>query len=70
MDSITAAKGCISAQLTLAWIRGQSRKIGRPEIIPVPGASSVERAVKNAKVVELTDEDLSEFDAILGSFEE
>lgn len=70
MDSITAAKGCISAQLTLAWIRGQSRKTGQPEIIPVPGASSVERAVENAKVVELTDEDLSEFDAILGSFEE
>lgn len=70
LDSITAAKGCTSAQLVLTWIRGQSRKPGRPAIIPVPGASSVERAVENAKVVELTDEDLSKIDAILGSFEE
>ncbi|KAH7124584.1 putative aldo/keto reductase [Dactylonectria macrodidyma] len=55
----------ITALETLTTAKG---KPGMPVIIPVSGASSVERAVENSKDVELTEEGLEEVDAILSSF--
>ena len=40
-----------------------------PTIIPIPGATTVARVEENSKVVELTDSDMDEIDAILTKFE-
>lgn len=39
-----------------------------PVIIPIPGASRVERVRENSTVVELTDADMDEVDAYLKDF--
>lgn len=70
LENLTVAKGCTTAQLALTWIKLESWKPGRPLIITVSGASSVKRALENAKDVDLTDEDMKEVDAILISFTE
>jgi len=45
-----------------------SKKPGMPVIIPIPGSSSLERIKENAKIVDLTDEDMKEIDVIQASF--
>lgn len=46
------------AQLCLAWVRCKgSGRAGRPAIVPIPGATTVERVRENAAVVELSDAD-------------
>jgi aryl-alcohol dehydrogenase-like predicted oxidoreductase len=55
---LAAAKGCTPAQLALAWL------LTRPEVIPIPGTSSVERLEENAGAVgvELAPAELDEID--------
>ena len=40
-----------------------------PEIIPIPGATTVDRVKENAVEVELTEEDMREIDSILANCE-
>ncbi len=44
---IASEKGCTPAQLALAWLLRQ------PDIIPIPGTSSLERLEENARAVEV-----------------
>jgi aryl-alcohol dehydrogenase-like predicted oxidoreductase len=40
-------KGCTPAQLALAWL------LGRPGVIPIPGTSSQDRLLENARATDL-----------------
>jgi len=57
---MAAASGCTPAQLALAWL------LTRPEVIPIPGTSSIERVSENAGTVNvrLTRAQLDELDRL------
>ena len=57
LERIAAKKGCSTAQLALAWIRYQSGRDGNPVIIPIPGATTVERVRENCELTTLSDEE-------------
>lgn len=63
-----AKKGCTPAQLAINWVLAISKRPGMPTIIPIPGATTAARVNENSKLVELTDEELAEIDAILAKF--
>ena len=69
LHKIAKQKGCTPAQLAISWTVQLSKKDGNPEIIPIPGATKEERVVENAKVIEFSNDDLGEIDAILKKFE-
>ncbi|KAJ7075152.1 NADP-dependent oxidoreductase domain-containing protein [Mycena belliarum] len=61
-------KGCTPAQLAINWTRCLSRRPGMPQIIPLPGSSNEERVRENNVLVDLTDEEMDEIDAVLEGF--
>lgn len=65
LQGIAAKKGCQPSQPTLAWLRAQGKKEGRPVIVPIPGSSSVERICENLTGVDLTGAELKELDALV-----
>lgn len=69
VEALAAKKGCTPAQLAIAWCRALSRRPGMPTIIPIPGATTVERVEENATPVELTDGEMAEIDETLARFE-
>lgn len=69
LQKIAKAKGCSAAQLAIAWVRQQSKKDGNPEIIPIPGATSVSRVEENLKQIQLSEAELSQIARVLDSFE-
>lgn len=64
VERVAARRGCTPAQVAINWVLGLSRRPGMPRIIPIPGASSPERARENAVEVELTDADMDELDRL------
>ncbi|EFQ28862.1 aldo/keto reductase [Colletotrichum graminicola] len=69
VEELARKKGVTPAQLAIGWVMALSRRPGMPEIIPIPGATTAERVNENAKLVKLTDEEMSEIDATLAKFE-
>jgi pyridoxine 4-dehydrogenase len=69
LEKIAAKKKCTSAQLALGWVRSLSKREGLPEVIPIPGATTVERVMENSIEVELTEEETKEIDSVLASCE-
>jgi pyridoxine 4-dehydrogenase len=69
IEKLAKRKGCTPAQVAINWVLAQGRKPGMPKIIPIPGAADPERIRENATLVDLTEEDLAEIDAILKGFE-
>lgn len=65
---LAAAKGCTPAQLAINWTRALSRRPGMPVIIPIPGATTVERVEENSRLVEITDDEMAQIDEILARF--
>jgi len=65
LQQLAHKKGCTPAQLALGWVRQLSGKPGLPVIIPIPGATTVERIKENMEKVDLTDSEVAEIDAIL-----
>jgi aryl-alcohol dehydrogenase-like predicted oxidoreductase len=59
---LAQAKGCTPAQLALAWLLAQG-----PDVLPIPGSTSMERMEENAAAVDvvLTPGDLAAIDAVL-----
>lgn len=57
------------AQFALAWVRTLQKRPGMPTIIPIPGATTAERVDENCMLIELTDGDMKEIDAILDKME-
>ena len=69
LGKIATKKNCTSAQLALGWLRSLSKREGMPEIIPIPGATTVERIRENSIEVEMTEQEMNEIDSILANFE-
>jgi pyridoxine 4-dehydrogenase len=69
LEKIAEKRRCTTAQLALSWLRSLSTKPGMPEVIPIPGATTVDRIKENSVEVELTDEELKEIDTVLASSE-
>lgn len=67
-DEIAKKKGCTIAQLAINWTRALARRPGMPTIIPIPGATTVDRVEENSKLVDITDEEMVEIDTILAKF--
>ncbi|KAK3341451.1 NADP-dependent oxidoreductase domain-containing protein [Lasiosphaeria hispida] len=68
VEKLAERKGCTSAQVAINWVLALSRRPGMPKIVPIPGASSVERVRENAVEIELTEDDMAEIDAIIKDF--
>jgi pyridoxine 4-dehydrogenase len=62
-------KDCTPGQVATGWALALSESEGRPKIIPIPGASKADRVRENAKVIELTAEDMKEIDHLLSQCE-
>lgn len=69
VEDLAAKKGCTPAQLALGWLNSLSRRPGMPTIIPIPGSTTVDRVTENAKLVDLTDQEMADIDATLAKFE-
>ncbi|GJC99627.1 aldo/keto reductase [Colletotrichum higginsianum] len=69
VETLARKKGVTPAQLAIGWTVALSRRPGIPMIIPIPGATTADRVNENAKLVELTDEEMAEIDATLAKFE-
>ncbi|MCJ1430069.1 Pyridoxine 4-dehydrogenase [Sticta canariensis] len=67
LEKLAKKNGCSPAQLALAWIKQLSGKPGMPEIIPIPGATTVKRVEENVQVITLKQPELEEIDKILKS---
>ncbi|RAL12317.1 aldo/keto reductase family protein [Aspergillus homomorphus CBS 101889] len=68
VEEMARKKGCTPAQLAINWTRALSRRPGMPTIIPIPGATTVERVEENSKLVDLSDEEMAQLDATLAKF--
>ena len=69
LEKIAARRNCTPAQLALGWLVSLSKKEGMPVVIPIPGATTVERVEENSTAVELSEEDLKDIDSVLAKFE-
>ncbi|KAI4234125.1 MAG: hypothetical protein LQ352_008190 [Teloschistes flavicans] len=55
LRKMAEGKGCTAAQVAIAWTRAWSGREGVGEVLPIPGATRVERVVENSKAVGLTE---------------
>lgn len=69
LEKLARRKGCTPGQIGVAWVKAQSERDGNPVIIPIPGATTVERVKENLVDVDLSENDLKEIDSILASTE-
>ena len=69
VEKLAAQKQCTPAQLALAWVRNLSKRPKTPLVVPIPGATTVEKVRENAVEVELSEADVREIDKILEGFE-
>ena len=69
LEKIAHAKKCTPAQLALSWVLSLSKRKGMPTIIPIPGASSVERVKENSVEVEISEGEMREIEAVLARCE-
>lgn len=68
VKELARTKSCTPAQLAINWTRALSRRPGMPLIIPIPGATTEARVEENCKLVEITDNEMEQIDAILAKF--
>ena len=69
VENISKNKGVTIGQLAISWVRQFSGKDGYPAVLPIPGATKVERIVENSKEVNFTKDEIAEIDSILSDFE-
>lgn len=69
VEEIAKSKNCTPAQLAINWTIALSKRPGMPEIIPIPGSTTVARVEENSKLIDITDEEMAQLDEILAKFE-
>ncbi|KAK9450233.1 NADP-dependent oxidoreductase domain-containing protein [Limtongia smithiae] len=70
VENLAKVKGVTPAQFALAWIKKHEEKIPGLTIIPIPGATKIERVQENfAKIDPLTDEEFKDIGDILQKIE-
>ena len=65
LEKLAKKKACTPAQLAIGWVMSLSQTEGRGVIIPIPGATTEERVLENAKAIRLSKDDLEEIREIL-----
>ncbi len=60
--------GATAAQVALGWIKSISGKSGLPVIIPIPGATTLERVEENVRPAQLTDAHVAAINDLLSKF--
>jgi len=68
VEKLATEKGCTPGQIAINWILAISRRSGMPKIIPIPGATSIERVKENSVEIDLTEEDMVRIDELLKRF--
>ena len=68
IEALAKRKGCTTGQIAINWVLSVAKRPGMPTIIPIPGSTNPDRIRENAKIVDLTTDDLAEIDEILKSF--
>ncbi|UPK94551.1 hypothetical protein LCI18_005486 [Fusarium solani-melongenae] len=68
MKVMAEKRGCTPSQFALGWLTSLQRRPGMPTIIPIPGATTAQRVEENSVVIDLTDDEMEEIDAILAKF--
>jgi len=66
LQKVAKQRGCTPAQLAISWTKHCTD--GNPIVIPIPGATTEERVMENAKEVTLGGDDLAEINSILSEF--
>jgi pyridoxine 4-dehydrogenase len=69
VQQLAEKKNVSPAQLAINWTRALSKRPGMPVIIPIPGATTVDRVNENSKLIDLSEEDLKEIEETLAKFE-
>jgi len=65
VEKLAEKKGVTKAQVAIGWVKALSGRNGMPTIIPLPGATTVERVLENGRDVDLTQEEMEEIERIL-----
>ena len=65
--TVAEKRGCTPAQLAIGWVRAYSEREAGAVIVPLPGATTVERVEENSKVVDLSESEMKELGDILES---
>ncbi len=71
VESMAKAKGCHTAQLALAWLWAQGKKLG-VDVVPIPGTTKIKNMDSNCRAVSvpISDAELAElssvFDGVVG----
>lgn len=68
VEALAKAKGCTPAQLAINWTRAVAKRPGMPVIVPIPGATTVARVQENGKLIDISDDEMAQIDAILANF--
>ena len=68
LQQAASRKHVTPAQLALSWVRAHANTSGVGAVVPIPGATVASRVEENTKVVELSAEEKTELDNIIGSF--
>ena len=69
IEKLAKKKNRTVPQLAVGWVRSLSKRPGMPEIVPIPGATTVERVKGNSVEVLLDEEEMKEIDSMLATFE-
>lgn len=69
VEAIASDKACTPAQLAINWVRNMTTDPELPLVIPIPGATTIERVEENSKVVELTEADMETLTGLAKNFE-
>ncbi|EHK19449.1 uncharacterized protein TRIVIDRAFT_171840 [Trichoderma virens Gv29-8] len=69
VEQFASQKSCTPAQVAINWVRSLTNDPELPLVVPIPGSSTVARVEENAKVVELTKEELDTLTNLVTGFE-
>lgn len=69
VKEMAAKKGITSTQFAVAWLLTLSDRPDMPTIIPIPGATTVDRVNENSKVIKLDQDEMAAIDEILAKMD-
>ena len=68
VEQLAKRKGVTAPQVAIGWVTAMSGRNGCGLIIPIPGATTVERVNENGTLCVLTDKDMEEIDGVLRKY--
>lgn len=65
VQKIATANNTTAAQTAIAWVRAQGQASNMPQIVPIPGCTTVARVEENFKDVTLSERELADLNGLL-----